>query len=39
MIPAIQLFFLVRGIRATTRDARERLIDYLVSGFHELAFV
>jgi len=39
MVPAIQLFFLVRGIRATTPDARARLIDYLVSGFHELAFI
>lgn len=39
MLPAVQLFFLVHGIRATTRDARERLIEYLVSGFHDLAFV
>jgi len=39
MVPAIQLFFLVRGIRNTTKDARERLIEYLVSGFHELAFI
>jgi len=39
MVPAIQLFFLVRGIRSTTEDARARLIDYLVSGFHELAFI
>ncbi len=39
MVPAIQLFFLVRGIRNVTKDARERLIEYLVSGFHELAFI
>ena len=39
MVPAIQLFFLVRGIRRTTEDARSRLVDYLVSGFHELAFI
>lgn len=39
MVPAVQLFFLVPGIRATAEDGRERLIDYLVSGFHELAFV
>lgn len=39
MLPAIQLFFLVPGLRATTPDGRERLIEYLVSGFHDLAFV
>jgi hypothetical protein len=39
MVPAIQLLFLVRGIRNTTEDARERLIEYLVTGFHELAFI
>jgi hypothetical protein len=39
MVPAIQLFFLVPGIRATTDDARDRLIDFLVAGFHELAFI
>lgn len=39
MLPAVQLFFLVRGIRAAAPDARERLIDYLVAGFHELAFI
>lgn len=39
MVPAIQLFFLVPGIRSATDDGRARLIDYLVSGFHELAFV
>ena len=38
-VPAIQLFFLVPGIRSTADDARRRLIDYLVSGFHELAFI
>jgi hypothetical protein len=39
MVPAIQLFYLVPGIRATTDDARERLIDFLVSGFDELSFI
>lgn len=39
MLPAVQLFFLVPGIRATTPNGRGRLIDYLVSGFHELAFI
>jgi hypothetical protein len=39
MVPAVQLFFLVPGLRRTTDDARDRLIDFLVSGFHELSFV
>lgn len=39
MVPAIQLHFLVKGIRGTTSDGRARLIEYLVSGFHELAFI
>jgi hypothetical protein len=39
MVPAIQLFYLVSGIRATTDDARDRLIDFLVAGFEELSFI
>ena len=39
MVPAVQLFFLVRGIRVMAPDGRDRLIDYLVAGFHELAFI
>jgi hypothetical protein len=39
MVPAIQLFFLVDGLHRTTADTRERLIDFLVAGFHELAFI
>ena len=39
MVPAIQLFYLVPGIRSTRDDARERLIDFLVSGFDELSFI
>lgn len=39
MIPAIALFALVPGIRAQTRDGRQRLIDYLVENFHELVYV
>ena len=39
MVPAIQLFYLVPGIRATKDDARDRLIDFLVAGFDELSFI
>jgi hypothetical protein len=39
LLPAVQRFFLVRGTRGIVPDGRERLIDYLVSGFHELAFI
>jgi hypothetical protein len=39
LLPAVQLFFLVRGTRLIAPGGRERLIDYLVSGFHELAFI
>ena len=39
MVPAITLFALVPGIRAQVRDARDRLIEYLVSNFNELVYV
>jgi hypothetical protein len=39
MVPAVALYALVPGIRAETRDGRQRLIDYLVENFHELVYV
>ncbi len=39
MVPAIQLHFLVHGLRRSSADARDRLIDFLVAGFHDLAFI
>ncbi len=39
MIPAIELWCLVPGIRHETSDGRDRLIQYLVDNFHEFTFV
>lgn len=39
MVPAITLFALVPGIRSEVRDARDRLIAYLVANFEELVYV
>lgn len=39
IVPTIALFALVPGIRARTADARERLIEYLVTNFQELVYV
>ncbi len=39
MIPAIELWCLVPGIRHETADGRERLIQYLVDNFHELTYI
>ena len=39
MVPAIQLHFLVPGIRSQVPDARQRLVDYLVESFEEFVFV
>lgn len=39
MVPAISLWALVPGIRAQARDARERLIEFLVANFEELVYV
>lgn len=39
MVPAIALHHLVPGIRATSSNGRDRLVDYLVENFHELVYV
>ena len=39
VVPTITLYHLVPGIRATTDDGRQRLIDYLVDNFDELVYV
>lgn len=39
MIPAVALYALVPGLRSSMRDARQRLIDYLVANFDELVYV
>ncbi|HEU4571121.1 MAG TPA: hypothetical protein VFR93_00415 [Candidatus Limnocylindrales bacterium] len=39
MVPAIELWALVPGIRRQVPDGRERLIDYLVENFDELVYV
>jgi hypothetical protein len=39
MVPAISLFALVPGIRSQVEDARNRLIEYLVTNFNELVYV
>ncbi|HVA84820.1 MAG TPA: hypothetical protein VNF73_00735 [Candidatus Saccharimonadales bacterium] len=39
IVPAITLWALVPGIRAQTKDGRERLIEYLVDSFDELVYV
>ena len=39
VVPTITLYNLVPGIRVTTADGRQRLIDYLVENFDELVYV
>jgi hypothetical protein len=39
MVPAVSLHCLVVGLRADLPDARERLIDYLVSNFDEIVYI
>jgi hypothetical protein len=39
MVPAIELWCLVPGIRRETSDGRTRLIGYLVENFEEIAFI
>ena len=39
MVPAVALWALVPGIRSQVADARQRLIEYLVSNFNELFYV
>ncbi len=39
MVPAVALWALVPGIRSQVADGRERLIEFLVTNFHELVYV
>jgi hypothetical protein len=39
VVPTISLWALVPGVRALVRDSRSRLIEYLVTNFHELVYV
>ena len=39
MVPAVTLYALVPGIRATAADGRSTLIDYLVANYGELVYV
>ena len=39
MVPAVALHALVPGIRAQLKDARDRLIAYLVANFGEIVYV
>lgn len=39
LVPAVALHVLVPGIRTTSPDGRQRLIDYLVANFGELVYV
>ena len=39
IVPTISLHFLVSGMRAEMPDARNRIIDYLVSGYHDIVYV
>lgn len=39
VVPAIELWCLVPGIRSQVTDGRERLIEYLVANFEELVYV
>jgi hypothetical protein len=39
LVPAVALHVLVPGIRSTSPDGRQRLIDYLVANFGELVYV
>ena len=39
VVPTISLWALVPGLRALVPDSRGRLIEYLVSNFHELVYV
>jgi hypothetical protein len=38
MVPAITLHCLVPGLRAQVKDARARLIEYLVEDFNEIVY-
>jgi len=39
MVPAISLYYFVRGARALMPDARDRLIAFLVSNFDEIIYI
>jgi len=39
MVPAISLYYFVRGARSQLTDARDRLISYLVESFHEIVYI
>jgi len=39
MVPAISLYYFVRGARSQMTDARDRLISYLVESFHEIVYI
>jgi hypothetical protein len=39
MVPAIELWCLVPGIRREAPDGRARLIEYLVENFHEISYI
>ena len=39
IVPTISLHALVPGVRRRARDARDRLVDYLVANFAELVYV
>jgi hypothetical protein len=39
MMPAISLYYLVRGVRALMPDARRRLIEFLVESFDEIVYI
>ena len=39
MVPSIELWCIVNGIRARVPEPRERLIDYLVGSFEEMVYI
>lgn len=39
MVPAISLQYLVPGVRLELKDARDRLIEYLLLSFDELVYI
>jgi hypothetical protein len=39
IVPTISLHFLVQGMRNELPDARDRIVDYLVAGFHDIVYV
>ncbi len=39
IVPSVNLWALVPGLRSQHADARQRLVDYLVASFHDIVFV